>query len=119
LALTGESLRFNVELDPMMIAARLPMIAKRYLGDADPRNPYASPLYGRTEGFPPTLIHVGSDEILLDDAVRMADRMRMAGCEVEIEVSPKMPHAWHLYARILPEGRQAIDGIGQFLKRWF
>jgi epsilon-lactone hydrolase len=118
LALTGGSLRSNVELDPVMIAARFPMIAKRYLGDADPRNPYASPLYGDAEGFPPTLIHVGSDEVLLDDAVRMADRMRMAGCEVEIEVWPKMPHVWHLYARVLPEGRQAIDRIGRFLEHW-
>jgi len=49
--------------------------------------------------------------------VRMAEAMRAAGCEVELDVWPKMPHVWHLYARILPEGRQAIDRIGQFLAR--
>jgi monoterpene epsilon-lactone hydrolase len=63
------------------------------------------------------LIQAGSDEVLLDDAVRMAEAMRAAGCEVELDVWHKMPHVWHLYARILPEGRQAIDRIGQFLKR--
>ena len=43
--------------------------------------------------------------------------MRAAGCEIELDVWPKMPHVWHLYARILPEGRQAIDRIGHFLDR--
>jgi acetyl esterase/lipase len=63
------------------------------------------------------LIQAGSDEVLLDDAVRMAEAMRAAGGEVELDVWPKMPHVWHLYARILPEGRQAIDRIGHFLDR--
>src|SRR5262245_46168746 len=86
-----------------------------YLGRADPRNHYASPLYGDATGLPPTLIHVGSDEILRDDAIRMAEKLRAAGCEVEIEVWPRMPHAWHLFARVLPEGRHAIARIGTFL----
>jgi epsilon-lactone hydrolase len=117
LALTGQSLRTNYKADPMMDAAQFPAIAKRYLGEADPRNPYVSPLFGDAAGLPPTLIHAGSDEVLLDDAVRMAEAMRAAGCEVELDVWSKMPHVWHLYARILPEGRQAIDRIGHFLDR--
>jgi acetyl esterase/lipase len=117
LALTGQSLRKNSKADPMLDAAQFPMIAKRYLGEADPHNPYISPLYGDAAGLPPTLIQAGSDEVLLDDAVRMAEAMRAAGCEIELDVWPKMPHVWHLYARILPEGRQAIDRIGQFLDR--
>jgi monoterpene epsilon-lactone hydrolase len=116
-ALTGQSLRTNYKADPMMEASQFPEIAKRYLGNADPRDPYVSPLYGNAADLPPTLIHAGSDEVLLDDAVRMAEAMRAAGCEVELDVWPKMPHVWHLYARILPEGRQAIDRIGQFLER--
>ncbi len=114
LALTGRSLRTNYKADPMMDASQFPEIAKRYLGDADPHNPYVSPLYGDAAGLPPTLIHAGSDEVLLDDAVRMADAMRAAGCDVELDVWSQMPHVWHLYARILPEGRQAIDRIGMF-----
>jgi hypothetical protein len=117
LALTGQSLRKNSKADPMLDAAQFPMIAKRYLGEADPHNPYISPLYGDAAGLPPTLIQAGSDEVLLEDAVRMAEAMRQAGCEIELDVWPKMPHVWHLYARILPEGRQAIDRIGQFLDR--
>jgi epsilon-lactone hydrolase len=117
LALTGPSLRSNATSDPMMNPASLPAIANGYLAGADPRNPYASPLFGDPSGLPPTLIHVGSDEILRDDAVRMAEKMRTAGCDVEIDVWPRMPHAWHLYARIVPESRLAIDRIGTFLRK--
>ena len=116
LALTGESLRSNAAADPMMDVTTLPALADCYLGGADPRNPYASPLYGDASGLPPTLIQVGSDEILRDDAVRMAAELKAAGCRCEIDVWPRMPHAWHLYARILPEGRTAIEHIGRFVQ---
>ena len=117
LALTGPSLKLNAAADPMLNVAGLPRLASGYLGGADPRNHYASPLYGDGCGLPPILIHVGSDEILRDDAIRMAEKLRAAACEVEIEVWPRMPHAWHLYARILPEGRLAIERIGTFLQQ--
>ena len=78
--------------------------------------PYASPLYGDPTGLPPTLIQVGSDEILLDDSVRMAERMRAAGCQVELEVWPRMPHTWHVWARVMPEARAAIERIGAFVQ---
>jgi epsilon-lactone hydrolase len=117
LALTGPSLKLNASADPMLNVARLPALASGYLGGAHPRNHYASPLYGDPCGLPPILTQVGSDEILRDDAIRMAERLRAAACEVEIEVWPRMPHAWHLFARILPEGRQAIERIGTFLQQ--
>jgi len=116
LALTGESLRSNAKADPIMNVARLPSFANHYLGGANPRHPYASPLYGDVEGLPPILIQVGSDEILRDDSVRMATKLHDAGRDVEIEVWPRMPHAWQLYARILPEGRRAIERVGEFLQ---
>ncbi len=116
LALTGESLTSNAAADPMMDATALPSIADCYLSGADARNPYASPLYGDASGLPPTLIQVGSDEILRDDGLRMAARLKAAGCKVEIEIWPRMPHAWHLYARILPEGRKAIENVGRFVQ---
>ena len=64
----------------------------------------------------PRLIQVGSDEILLDDATRMAERLRDAGCSVELEIWPRMPHVWPLFARILPEGHRAIERIGDFVR---
>ena len=116
LALTGQSLASNAAADPMMDVRTFPALADCYLGGTDPRNPYASPLYGDASGLPPTLIQVGSDEVLLDDAVRMAAELKAAGCRTEIEIWPRMPHVWHLYARILPEGRTAIEHIGRFVR---
>ena len=116
LALTGASLQANAAADPMLHAALLPALANDYLAGADPMHPYASPLYGDASRLPPILIQVGSDEILHDDAVRMADKLRAAGRDIEIEVWPRMPHAWHLFARLLPEGRHAIAKIGSFLQ---
>jgi acetyl esterase/lipase len=117
LALTGSSLHANAVADPMMNASGLPSLVDHYLAGADPRHPYASPLYGDASGLPPALIQVGGDEILRDDAVRMAEKLNAAGCDAEIEVWPRMPHTWQLYARIIPEGRDAIARIGAFLHR--
>jgi monoterpene epsilon-lactone hydrolase len=116
LALAGPSWKSNAAADPMMDITKIPGLARAYAAGTDPRHPHVSPLYGDPTGLPSTLIHVGSDEILRDDAVGMADRMRSCGCDVEIDVWPSMPHVWHLYARILPEGRLAIKRIGEFLQ---
>ncbi len=67
LAVTGASVRRNARADPMMNADDVPHLASRYLDGADPRHPYASPLYGDPSGLPPTLIQVGGDEVLLDE----------------------------------------------------
>ncbi len=94
----------------------MPRAVELYLAGADPRSPYASPLYGDPAGLPPTLIHVGSDEALRDDAVLMAECLRATGCEVELEAWPHVFHVWHMFARILPEARGAIARIGAFLQ---
>jgi epsilon-lactone hydrolase len=117
LALTGASLTVNARADPMLNADDLPKFAADYLDGADPRDPYASPLYGDPTGLPPTLIHVGSDEILRDDAVRMAEKMLRANCQVELAIWPRMPHVWHLLAPVLPEAQAAIAEIGAFVER--
>jgi monoterpene epsilon-lactone hydrolase len=92
----------------------LPM-AKMYIGDQDPKNPLASPLHGDYRGLPPLLIQVGDAEILLDDSTRVAERAKAAGVKVDLEVWDEMMHVWHVFAKILPEGQQAIDKIGEFV----
>ena len=114
LALTAASFRDNAGSDPMMIAEDVPRFAAAYLGGTDARNPYASPLYADLRGLPPTMIQAGGDEILRDDAVRIAEKMRAAGCDVELQVWPAMPHTWQLLAPVLPEAREAIDEIARF-----
>lgn len=115
LAVTGASAQPGAS-DPMLNADDLAPIAAQYLAGADPRTPYASPLYGDLRGLPPTLIQVGSDEILVDDSVRMANRMREVGCDVTLELWPRMPHVWHAFAPLLPEAGQAIARVGDFIR---
>jgi epsilon-lactone hydrolase len=115
LAMTGRSFTTNAGADPLLSAEQARRFVSYYLGGADPRSPYASPLYGEPAGLPPTIIQVGSDEVLRDDAVRMAERMRAAGCRVELEIWPRMPHVWHLFAPVMPEAHRAIARIGEFV----
>ena len=116
LALTGTSLRRNATADPMVSPDQARHFVDYYLAGVDPRTPYVSPLYGEPAGLPPTIIQVGSDEVLRDDAVRMADRMRAAGCRIDLEIWPRMPHVWHLFAPVMPEAHRAIERIGAFLR---
>jgi epsilon-lactone hydrolase len=117
LALTGASLASNAKLDAIVDAEDVPIFAADYLAGADPHHPYASPLYGDPTGLPPTLIQVSSEEVLRDDAVRMAATMQRAHCQVELQIWPRMPHVWHLLAPIVPEAREAIAEIGKFVRR--
>ena len=117
LAMTGEVVASQSLRRSACDISTSPHVAAGYLAGADPRDPYASPLYGDPSGLPPTLIQVGSDEVLLDNAVRMAERMRAAGCAVELEIWPRMPHVWHAFATIMPEARAAIARIGAFVRQ--
>jgi acetyl esterase/lipase len=115
LALTGESMRTRAELDPMVRPEQLQLMADIYLAGADPRTPLASPLHGELSGLPPMLIQVGTAEVLLDDSTRFSAAAREAGVDVTLETWDEMIHVWHAFAVILPEGRQAIDRIGEYL----
>jgi len=115
LALTGASLTENAASDPMISTRDLPRLVHHYLAGADPKNPYVSPLYGDTSGLPPVLIQVGSDEILRDDAVRMAAKLKQHHAQSRLEVWPRMPHVFQLFVPALPEAHQAIAQIGQFI----
>ena len=117
LAATGESIRTNVTRCAMFNGADIGPSAHYYLGDADPRNPLASPLYADLSGLPPLLIHVGADECLRDDSTRMAEKARAAGVPVELKVWPVVPHAWQLAVQILPEARQSLRETAEFLRK--
>jgi len=113
----GESMVTKAEIDPVLTRDSTLMLAKAYLGDTDPRTPLASPLYADLTGLPPLLIQVGTAEVLFDDATRLADRARAAGVDVILEPWDDMIHMWHSLAAILPEGEQAIDRIGEFIRQ--
>jgi epsilon-lactone hydrolase len=112
---TGESVRTRAARDVMVTQENLAHSAKQYYGTHDPKDPLVSPVHANFRGLPPMLIHVGDAEILLDDATRVAKSAKLAGVDVELEVWDDMPHVWHVFAKILPEGQQAIDKIGKFV----
>jgi acetyl esterase/lipase len=115
LALTGESVSTRAGVDVMIKPDGMRESAATYLAGADPRHPYASPLYADLHGLPPILIHVGDAEVILDDSTRFAAKARAAGVDVTLEVWDQMPHVWHAFAGLLPESGQAIERIGTWL----
>jgi monoterpene epsilon-lactone hydrolase len=112
----GESIVTKAEIDPVINKDHILMMSKAYLGDTDPCTPLASPLYADLTGLPPLLIQVGTAECLFDDAMRLADHARAAGVDVTLEPWDDMIHMWHFFAAMLPEGQQAIDRIGEFVR---
>jgi monoterpene epsilon-lactone hydrolase len=112
----GESMTTKAGVDPLVQRESMLADAKVYLGGANPRTPLAAPLYADLTRLPPLLIHVGTAETLLDDSTRLAERARSAGVDVVLEPWEDMIHVWHIFASILPEGQQAIDRIGEFIR---
>jgi acetyl esterase/lipase len=113
----GESMTTKADVDPIVQKAGLLQMAAAYLGGKAPRTPLAAPLYADLSGLPPLLIQVGTAETLLDDASRLAERARKAGVTVTYEPWESMIHVWHLFAPMLDEGQQAIDRIGEFVRK--
>ena len=115
----GESMTARAKLDPMVGREGLLGSAASYLAGADARTPLAAPLYADLTGLPPLLVQVGTSETLYDDSTRLADRARAVGVSVTLEPWQDMIHVWPLFAPALPEGQQAIERIGEYLRaRW-
>lgn len=114
LRMQGESIQTKANVDPLIDPAILESFAKRYYGDADPADPFISPVYGNLGGLPPVLIQVGGNEVLQDDATRLAKRMSKAGSTVELEIWDRMFHVWQYLGGLVPEAGKAIGRIGEF-----
>jgi len=119
LTCSGESWTTNAKVDFML--KRIPAFksAEIYFREADPRAPLVSPLYGDPAGLPPLLIQVGSEEVLLSDSTLFAEKARLAGVDVTLETWKGMQHVWQYVASMLPEARQAVARIGEFVIQHF
>ncbi len=115
--LTGgsASLLGNAERDAMFRGDKLENLQRAYLGEADATQPLASPLLGDLHGLPPLLLHVGEDEALRDDSIRLAEKARAAGVVVELRVFAGVPHVWQLLWRV-PEARRSVQAAAGFLR---
>jgi monoterpene epsilon-lactone hydrolase len=112
----GDSMTSKAGKDPMVSHQGLLEMAEKFLGGEDTRDPLAAPLYADLAGLPPLLIIVGTAEVLMDDAVRLHEKAEAAGVDSTLEVWDDMVHVWPWFAPFLPEGQQAVDRMGDFIK---
>ena len=115
--MAGESASLvkNRERDVMFAEHGVRALARYHVQERDPKHPLLSPVYADYSGFPRLLIQVSSTEILRDDGRRVAARARSAGVPVTLEEWHNLPHVFHLFADVMPEGGQAIRHINRFL----
>lgn len=105
----------NRGLDYVLSRQSLDTCAKMYVGNIDRERPFVSPIFGDVSGLPPILIHVGSEEILSDDALELARKLEKANMEHVYKVWLNMQHVFQLQSSILLEGLRSIAEIGHFL----
>ena len=97
MTMTGESLSERADIDPVLTPEYMRAVREAYAGGLDPAQPCLTPLNGDFAGFPPTLIQVGTHELIYSDAERLAGRMKAAGAECRLEVWENMWHDFQMY----------------------
>jgi monoterpene epsilon-lactone hydrolase len=115
LALTGKSFETRAEADPYFIKSQAAGLVRSYLSETDPNNPLASPLYGNLTGLPAIRIHVGDDEVLLDDSRRYVERAVAAGVDATLDVWMGMAHGFLNGVGTLEAATETLSAIGKFL----
>jgi acetyl esterase/lipase len=113
---SGRSVTENSRRDHFFPGDRVTDLADMVLGDLSPDDPRASPLYADFPQPPPVLLQVSDSEILRDDAVRMAERLKRAGGAAELQVWPNAPHVWQIFDGWFPEARAAIGETARFIR---
>jgi len=115
LTLSGPTYNTRADADPFFTRSQVSGLVRSYLGNTDPTNLLASPLHGRLAGMPPVRIHVGDDEVLLDDSRRYVDKAVGAGVDAKLDVWMGMPHGFVVSIGKLKAASLALDAIGAFL----
>jgi monoterpene epsilon-lactone hydrolase len=115
LTLSGATYETRAEADPYFTRPQVAELVRAYLGSADPKDPLASPTYARLSGLAPVRIHVGDDEVLLDDSRRYIERAIAAGVDARLDVWMGMAHGFAGSVGKLKASAQALDAIGTFL----
>jgi monoterpene epsilon-lactone hydrolase len=101
--------------DPLLPPKAMKLYTQSYLGHNDAHDPLISPVFGNLSGLPPLLVHVGEDEILRSDAIRITSLAKSVDVDVRLEIYSRMWHVWQLYLA-LPQAVQSLGDIAQFLK---
>ena len=116
-SLSGASYEENYTIDPLFGNSKENMLYQcSYIGNANPKNPYLSPLFGDFEGFPPMLMQVGAYEVLLDDTRAAAKKARAEGVKVRCSVYDGMFHVFQMGLDLIPESREAWEEVAEYLR---
>ena len=115
LTLSGASYETRAEADPFFTRRQVAELVRSYLGNADAHDPIASPLHGSLSGLPPIRIHVGDDEVLLDDALRYVERAVAANVNARLDIWTGMPHGFVANVGMLKASARTLEAIGTFL----
>jgi acetyl esterase/lipase len=113
---SGKSMRSNSHRDALLSPKFMHTVMRQYVYNYDLNDPYISPMTADLRGFPPVLLQVGQDEILLDDSKRFYEYAQHKGLQVTCEIWPHMWHDWHICAPKLNEANQAIEKITDFIR---
>ncbi len=116
LTLTGTSMKTKQGIDPVLSVDRLLRSAADYVGGHDPSTGLISPIFADLSGLPPLVIQAGSHEVLLDDAVRLAQRAAADDVGVTLDITPGVPHVFQAFHTALEEAVAALDRAGQLLR---
>jgi epsilon-lactone hydrolase len=119
LLMTGSSWETRAVADPIFVRSQVESFINAYLNGHDAADPIASPLYGDLVGLPPIRLHVGDDEVLLDDSLRFAERAVAAGVDAAVDVWKGMPHGFIGNPGVLAAAGDALAAIGAFLSTRF
>lgn len=117
LTFKGKSYITKEKVEPILREDVLRMWAKSYYGAENPSLPLISPVYADFRAFPPLLIQVGSDEILLDDSIALAEKAKSAGVDVTLKVWDGMWHVWQALGEMIPESKLAFEEMLQFVSK--
>jgi monoterpene epsilon-lactone hydrolase len=115
LAMTGSSWQTRAEADPLFVREQAEGLIRAYLSGHDPKDPVASPLYGKFVGLPPIRVQVGDDEVLLDDSLRLVERAVAAGVDASVDVWQGMAHGFVGTIGQTQAATGAMSAIGEFL----
>jgi len=116
LTLGSPSVKANRENDVILRQANLKYFVDIYLQGEDPRTPLASPIYAECHGLPPTYIQGAECDMIRDDGVRFAERLREAGVSVRLDIFEHMQHSFQFFAGRMPEADEALALVASYVR---
>jgi epsilon-lactone hydrolase len=116
MAVSSDTYESNRETEAFFYQEVVQELARLFLAGADPKDPWVSPLYADLGRLAPASIQVGGDETLLGESLRLAEKMREAGVDVQLEVFPDQQHTFQMAAGYAPESDDAIQKLAVWVR---